>query len=163
MKRVFEIITTTSYLFSAIALFGMALAIMIWSVYEVVVHFNQKELAKGEFISVMLQSVGAIVISVAIIDVAKYMVEEEVYRNKELRSLAEARDTITKIIVILSIAVGIEGLVYIFKAGTQDLTLLLYPAALMLISALLVVGLGLFHKLTSEVDKTQRINKTLND
>lgn len=159
MKKIFEIITSISYLFSAVILFGMALMIMAWSVYEVVVHFNSTNLGEGEFISIMLQSVGAIVIAVAIIDVAKYMIEEEVYRNKELRSAVEARQTMTKIIVIISIAVGIEGLVYIFKAGTEDITLLLYPAALLLVSVLLIVGLGLFQKLSISVEDSERPSK----
>lgn len=159
MKKIFEIITSISYLFSAVILFGMALMIMAWSVYEVVVHFNSTNLGEGEFISIMLQSVGAIVIAVAIIDVAKYMIEEEVYRNKELRSAVEARQTMTKIIVIISIAVGIEGLVYIFKAGTEDITLLLYPASLLLVSVLLIVGLGLFQKLSISVEDSERPSK----
>ncbi len=153
MKKVFGFITAASYLFAAIALFGMAFTIMGWSIYEVFVHFHRENLLKGEFISIMLQSVGAIVISVAIIDVAKYMVEEEVYRNKELRSLQEARETMTKIVVIISIAVGIEGLVYIFKAGTKDVTLLLYPALLVVVSVVLIVGLGIFHKLSLDIEK----------
>jgi len=155
MKKIFEIITSMSYLFSAVLLFGMALMIMGWSVYEVVTHFNSVNLGKGGFISIMLQSVGAIVIAVAIIDVAKYMIEEEVYRNKELRSAVEARQTMTKIIVIISIAVGIEGLVYIFKAGTEDITLLLYPASLLLVSVLLIVGLGVFQKLSIAVENSE--------
>jgi hypothetical protein len=152
MRKIFGFITSMSYLFSAVILAGMSIMIMGWSVYEVIMHFNSKDLGQGEFISIMLQSVGAIVISIAIIDVAKYMVEEEVFRNKSLRSAAEARQTMTKIIVIISIAVGIEGLVYIFKAGTQDITLLLYPAALLLVSVLLIVGLGLFQKLSVSVE-----------
>ncbi|MEJ2181763.1 MAG: hypothetical protein P8Y28_15395 [Gammaproteobacteria bacterium] len=156
MKKIFGFITAGSYLFAALVLFGMAFTIMGWSIYEVIAHFHKENLLKGEFISIMLQSVGAIVISVAIIDVAKYMVEEEVYRNKELRSLKEARETMTKIVVIISIAVGIEGLVYIFKAGTKDVTLLLYPASLVVVSVVLIVGLGLFQKLSLDVEKSER-------
>ncbi len=163
MRKVFGIITSLSYLFSAVILYGMALMIMGWSVYEVVMHFNSKNLGEGEFISIMLQSVGAIVIAVAIIDVAKYMIEEEVYRNKELRSAVEARQTMTKIIVIISIAVGIEGLVYIFKAGTQDITLLLYPAALLMVSVLLIVGLGIFQKLSVSVEYSVEPSKNENN
>lgn len=152
MKSLLKWITSGSYFFAAIILIFMALAIMGWSVYEAFVHFDKQDLLKGEFISIMLQSVGSIVIAVAIIDVAKYMVEEEVYRHKELRSVREARETMTKIMVIISIAVGIEGLVYIFKAGIQDVALLLYPAALVLVSVILLVGLGIFQKLSMSVE-----------
>jgi hypothetical protein len=155
MNKFFEHIFTGSYLLASLALFGMAVTIMGWSVYEVAAHFDKKDLVRGEFISIMLQSVGAIVIAVAIIDVAKYMIEEEVYRSKELRSLREAREIITKIIVILSIAIGIEGLVYIFKAGIEDITLLIYPAILVAISVALIIGLGVFHKLSSEAETAE--------
>lgn len=153
MKQFFRVVTTWGYLIAALALAGMAFMIMGWSVYEVFTHFDTENLGKGEFISIMLQSVGAIVIAVAIIDVAKYMVEEEVYREKELRSLKEARETLTKIIVIISIAVGIEGLVYIFKAGIDDVQLLLYPVSLVLASVVLVVGLGIYQRFSLMAEK----------
>lgn len=89
-------------------------AIMGWTVYEVVANIP----LKGEFIPRMLQSVGAIVISTAISNVAPYMIEEGVFMNKELRDSREERRTLTKISVIITIAVSIEGLVFIFKAGT---------------------------------------------
>ena len=155
MRKVFAFVTTISYLFSAVILFGMALLIMGWSVYEVALHFNSPGLGRGEFILMMLQSVGTIVIAVAIINIAKYMIEEEVYRDKDMRSSVEARETMTKIIIIISIAVGIEGLVYIFKAGAQDITLLLYPSALLLVSVLLIVGLGIYQKLSIAVEYSE--------
>lgn len=103
----------------------------------------------------MLQSVGAIIISAATLDVAQYMIEEEVFMDKELRDAKEARKTITKILVIITIAVNIEGLVYIFKAGTKDLKLLIYPASLILVSSFLIVSLGLYQKLSREVEKEE--------
>ena len=102
MQRIVKVVSTFIYLFAALALVGMSLMIMIWSIYEVVGYVP----IKGEFISLMLQSVGTIIISAAIIDVAKYMIEEEVFMNKELREPEEARKTITKIMVIISIAVS---------------------------------------------------------
>ena len=96
---------------------------------------------------------GAIIISIAVLDVAKYLVEEEVLRNKELRLPSEARKTITKIFVIISIAAGMEGLVYIFKSGTKDLALLIYPAILIFLSSLSIVCLGIYQKLSISVEK----------
>lgn len=149
MKRIFEIASTLIYLLAALALISISLLIMGWSVYEVIT----ANPIKGEFISLMLQSVGTIIISAAIIDVAKYMIEEEVFLNKELREPEEARRTITKIMVIISIAISIEGLVYVFKAGTKDVTLLLYPAALLLVSGFLIISLGVYQKLSVRAEK----------
>ena len=124
---------------------------MGWAVYEVVATMP----LQGEFIPRMLQSVGAIVISAAIIDVAQYMIEEEVFMNKELRDPREARRTLTKIIVIITIAVSIEGLVYIFKAGSESMTLLVYPAWLLFVSAILIVSLGIYQKLSATIEKEE--------
>lgn len=104
---------------------------MGWSVYEVIVHTIVASVSEKQFIPIMFQAVGAVIIAVAILDVAKYMIEEEVFRSKELRSPKEARETLTKIMVIVSIAVSIEALVYIFKAGSKDIRLLGYPVLLL--------------------------------
>lgn len=153
MKKMFNVIFSAVHLFAALILTILSLIIMGWSVYDVI--WSIRETA--EFIPLMLQSVAAIIISAAIIDVAQYMVEEEVFLNKELRDPEEARRTITKIIVIITIAVSIEGLVYIFKAGTNDLTLLLYPALLILVSAILIVALGIYQKLSASLEEVKEV------
>jgi hypothetical protein len=150
-KKIFNIIFSGANLFAALTLIVLSLIIMGWSIYEV---FTNMDGDVG-FIPLMLQAVGAIIIAAAIIDVAKYMMEEEVFMDKELRDPIEARRTITKIIVIITIAVSIEGLVYIFKAGTKDLSLLLYPALLIVVSAILIVALGIYQKLSSTIEETE--------
>lgn len=159
--RIFLWVTSFIYLFAAVALTGISLMIMGWSVYEIFVHIDylssQDYVKKpGEygdhFITIMLQSVRAIIIAVAVLDVSKYMVEEEVFRVKDLRFAREARETITKIMVIISIAVSIEGVIYIFKAGGKDMSLLVYPAILIATSALLILVLGIYQRLSMEVE-----------
>ena len=154
MKKMFNMIFSGVHLLAALILIGLSLIIMGWSVYEVLSSIG----GETEFIPLILQSVGAIIISAAIIDVAQYMMEEEVFMTKELRDPEEARRTITKIIVIIAIAVSIEGLVYVFKAGTKDLTLLLYPSLLIVVSALLIVALGVYQKLSATIEKVEKEN-----
>ncbi|AHJ12522.1 hypothetical protein [Sulfurospirillum multivorans] len=151
MQKLFVFLLNSIHLFAALLLIIMSLLIMGWAVYEVIASIP----LKGEFIPRMLQSVGAIVISAAIIDVAQYMIEEEVFMNKELRDPREARRTLTKIIVIITIAVSIEGLVYIFKAGTEDMSLLIYPAFLLFVSAILIVALGVYQKLSATIEREE--------
>ena len=57
---------------------GMSLIIMRWAIYEVFSNIP----VKGKFIPLMLQAVGAIIISAAIADVAQYMIEKEVFMTK---------------------------------------------------------------------------------
>lgn len=157
MQRLFAFLINSIHLFAALLLIIMSLLIMGWAMYEVIASMP----LMGEFIPRMLQSVGAIVISAAIIDVAQYMIEEEVFMNKELRDPREARRTLTKIIVIITIAVSIEGLVYIFKAGTDSMTLLLYPAGLLFVSAILIVALGIYQKLSATIEQEEKSHITI--
>ncbi len=152
MKKLFETFSTIIYLFAAIVLTIMSLSIMWWSISEVLYTVNNFSLKK-EFIFTMLQSVGTVIISIAILDISKYMIEEEVFRNKELREPEEARRTLTKIMTIIAIAVSVEGLVYIFKAGTDDLKTLIYPAILIVTSVMVIVGLGVYQKLSNDIEK----------
>ena len=110
-----------------------------------------------DYISKKLEAVGGVIIAVAILDVAKYMIEEEVLRSKELRSSKEARETLTKITVIVAIAVSIEALIYIFKAGAEDIRLLVYPGFLLICVVLLIVGLGIYQKLSFTTEKNSEV------
>jgi len=150
MQNLSNKILTVIHFIAALILILIALVTMGWSVYEIITNLFSEN--KEDFIPLILQSVGAIIIAAAIIDVAQYMIEEEVFQDKELRDPKEARKTVTKIMVIISIAVSIEGLVYIFKAGTKDLQLLLYPAALIFVSSLSIVALGIYQKLSVSIE-----------
>ena len=156
IDKKFERISVFIYFVAAISLALMALLIMGWSVYEVLAHVLTVDGLSDGFVSKMLSSVGAIVISVAILDVAKYMIEEEVVRSKQLHSPKEAREALTKIMVIISIVVGIEGLIYILKAGTADITLLIYPAILIITSVFLMIGLGVYQKISLQAEKLEQ-------
>lgn len=151
MKRILNIFTTLFYITITLLLFFLASLITLFSIKNL--YHNILTMPEENFILLILQAVGAIIIAVAIVDVAKYMIEEEILKNKELRRPQEARETLTKIMVIISIAVGIEGLVYIFKAGTTDMTLLVYPSLLIFASITMVVGLGLYQKLSAESEE----------
>jgi len=144
------------YCLAAFILIVIALLIIGWTVWKIFVPLRFDENLSNR----LLQFVGAIIISIAVIDVAKYIIEEEIIRDKELRSPEEARKTLTKIFVIISIAVSLEGLVFIFKAGTEDLTLLPYPSFLILTAILAIIGLGIYQKFSTKTEKeTQKIEK----
>ena len=95
----------------------------------------------------------------AVFDVAKYFVEEEVIRGREMRNATEARRSLTKFISTISIAVFIEGLVLVFRVSRQNVTDLLYPTGLLLTAIVIVVGLGLYQRLSAEVEQKVE-NKT---
>jgi len=111
----------------------------------------------------LIDFVGFLIISVAIFDVGRYLLEEEVFRDRELRSPKEARQSLTKFMVIIVIAVTLEALLNVIRAGTTDVSLLMFPAALVLVATLLLVGLGLYQRYSVMAEimvEEKMLNKT---
>ena len=100
----------------------------------------------------LLGAIGYVVIAVAVFDVAKYFVEEEVIRGREMRLASEARRSLTKFISTIAIAVFIEGLVMIFREGNKDITMVLYPSVILFMGILTILGLGLYQRLSADVE-----------
>jgi hypothetical protein len=100
----------------------------------------------------LLEAIGYVVIAVAVFDVAKYFVEEEVIRGREMRIASEARRSLTKFMSTIVIAVFIEGLVMVFREGGNDVTRILYPAAILLMGVVIILGLGVYQRLSAAVE-----------
>lgn len=93
------------------------------------------------------------VVAIAVYDVSKYLIEEEVVRGRELRVASEARRSLTRFISTIAIAVFLEALVTIFRVTQEDVTKLLYPTFLMIAAILLVLGLGVYQRLSVAVER----------
>ncbi|ACO79499.1 general glycosylation protein [Azotobacter vinelandii CA] len=89
----------------------------------------------------------------AVFDVSKFILEEEVIRGGELKSHTTERRTLLKFLVIISIAVSLEALVFIFDAGKKDITMLVYPTFLLIAAVMLIVSLGIYQKLSQDEDQ----------
>jgi hypothetical protein len=94
------------YLMAALNLITLALLIMLWSLYEA---FKPLKIFKFS-INILLDSVGAIITAIAVLDLSKYLIEEEVFCNKELCSPGESRGIVIKLFVITSISIVCLGL-----------------------------------------------------
>lgn len=101
----------------------------------------------------ILDILGYVIVAIAVFDVAKYIFEDEVRRGNERRSAAEARRSLTKFLSTILIALFLEGLVLVFKTAREDVTRMLYPVALIGVSVLVLVGLGVFQRLSATVEE----------
>ena len=104
-------------------------------------------------VTALLNAIGLIVIGMAVFDVSKFLLEEEVFSSSATKSPAKQRGTLLKFLVIIAIAVNLEALVFVFDAGTKDITTLIYPTFLLIAAIFVVVGLGVYQKLTRDDDK----------
>lgn len=111
---------------------------------------------RGDPVDALLNAVGLIVIAMAAVDVGKDLFDEEVVRERELRSAVEARQSLTKFMVIICIAVALEGVVQIARVSQESVEALLRAALLVLTAVVVMVGLGFYQKLSRDVEAKDR-------
>jgi len=117
------------------------IAVAIWDVW---VSVHEKTL----LVKALLDAIGLIVIGMAVFDVSKFLLEEEVFQSVGKESPVKQRETLIKFLVIIAIAVSLEALVFIFDAGKKEISNLIYPTFLLIAAVLVVIGLGVYQKLT---------------
>jgi hypothetical protein len=129
----------------ALALFSLAISLVISGSWQLV----RGALGGQVGIYNLMNGVGLLIVSLAIADVAKFVVEENVVRERELRSPAEALRSLTKFMTIIIIALSLEAIVGIFEAGREkNFAQMVYPAIVMAAAIFALVALGLFQFLS---------------
>jgi hypothetical protein len=149
LDRMMEALSRMAFACASLVLMAMSFALVIYGGIEV---FNALLASWQTAGGVMLAAIGYVVIAMAVFDVAKYFIQEEVIRGREMRSAAEARRSLTKFISTIAIAVFIEGLVTVFRASKDNLPEMLYPTALLLTAIIIVVGLGIYQRFSADVE-----------
>jgi len=103
---------------------------------------------------VLLDVVGMTVLGLAIVDVSKYLMEEEVFRDRELRAAAEARGALTKFLTIITIVVSLEAIILIFESVKSDRNdQLVYPLLLLGAVVITVMVLGFYQFLSAKAQQ----------
>jgi Ni,Fe-hydrogenase I cytochrome b subunit len=148
MTKLMEFLSRLAFASGSLVLMAMSLGLVVYGVIDVAFATSWQD-AGGA----LLKAIGYVVIAMAVFDVAKYFVEEEVIRGREMRSAAEARRSLTKFISTISIAVFIEGLVTVFRVSATEVSEMLFPTLLLLTAVMIVVGLGVYQRLSAQVER----------
>lgn len=141
--------TFSRWLFMAasLILIATALSLIVFGAYGVVTSAERIDHA-------MLDAIGYIVIAVAVFDVSKYLIDEEVIRSREMRQAGETRQSLTRFIATIIIATLLEAIVIIFKSARESIPDIVYPTLLIFAAVGLLVGLGVFQWLSSKVERS---------
>jgi hypothetical protein len=134
----------------AVALMAVAAALMIYAFY-VAVHDGYGGVESLD--DVLLNTVGYLIVAIALFDVAKYFFEEEVPAEREKRSAADTRRGLTKFVSTIIIAIFLEALVLTFKLIREDVAQLVYPALLFAAACATMISLGVFQRLSAAVER----------
>lgn len=145
-----DLISRTAFALASCILGLLALALSAYGIYDLVASLGSSLAEGGDG---LLRAIGYMVIAVAVFDVSKYLFEEEVLRGRELRAASEARRRLTKFISTIAIAVFLEGLVTVFRVSKEQVADMIYPTLLLLVGILIVLGLGIFQRLSASVEQ----------
>jgi archaellum biogenesis protein FlaJ (TadC family) len=138
------------FAFAALVLMLLALGLILQGIYYAATAIWAPDTHTK---TALLNAIGYVVIAIAVFDVAKFLVEEEVVQSREKQTASEARLSLTKFISTIAIAVFLEALVMVFQVGTERVADMLYPTFLLVAGTLLVLGLGVFQRLSAEVEQ----------
>jgi len=131
------------YLVGCTILFGIAFWIMGAAVYSI----WKDAIAEAFTIYKLLDEVGLVIFAVAVIDVAKHLLMEEVVQRKDEE---EGRKSLSKLAAIIATALCLEGFVLTIEAAKFDITRIYFPVSVLLTAILLIVAIGVHVRLTSK-------------
>ena len=142
-------VANVGYIMTSLILFLIAIWIVIASVVNV---FN--EVFSGNYtVYNILDEVALIVFAFAVIDVSKYLVLEEVLRGDQDRKPYQARKALRKLMIIIFTALSLEGLVTAIQYAKTDVTKMVFPAALIFVATLYLIGLGVYQYLNAKSER----------
>ena len=117
---------------------------------------HRAALGEAMLLPAMLHAVGLVIIALAVSDVGKFLLEEELARERELETTGDVRRMLTKFLTIIIIAASLHTLVFMFEAGRARIEALIYPSLLLVAVAVLVAVLGLYQRLAAAVEHQHR-------
>ena len=149
--KVFQLLARAVFSVISLALMILAGGLIVYAGMQLWDVFGAPESDIG---SSLLDAVGYTVIAIAVFEVAKYILEEEVLDPTEMRHTGEARRSMTKFISTIAIAVFLEALVTVFQASKEGkMEQMLYPTLLLFGGIALVVGLGAYQRLSVSAER----------
>ncbi len=152
MKTVLRLISTVHGLMAA--LFACAAAILIVIATRVgwtALAFGlDRAAAQG-----VIEAVGLLAAAVVALQIAQTITEEEVIRDAHISAPTRVRRFLSRFLVVVIVALAIEGLVATFKSIHEDLTQLPYAASLLASVGVLLAGWGVFIRLNRYAEELE--------
>ena len=92
----------------------------------------------------IIEAVGLLAVAVVALQIAQTIAEEEVIRDSHISAPTRVRRFLSRFMVVVVVALAIEGLVATVKAVHEDLAGLAYAAALLVATSAVLAGWGVF-------------------
>lgn len=103
----------------------------------------------------VIEAMGLLAAGVVALQIAQTIMEEEVLRDAHISGPTRIRRFLSRFLVVVVVALSIEGLVATFKAAHEDPSHLLYAASIVIATGVLLAGWGLFVRLNRYAEELE--------
>lgn len=103
----------------------------------------------------VIESMGVLAAAVVALQIAQTITEEEVIRTAHISAPTRVRRFLSRFMVVIVVALAIEGLVATFRASHEGESLLLHAAAMVTAVGILMGGWGLFIRLNRYAEELE--------
>ncbi len=110
-------------------------------------------LARSSDIEPLFTAIALVAVAVAVLELGATILAEEVARTDPKREAGEIRRTLSRFLYIVITALAIEGLLMVFKYSIgNEPTLLLYAAAILVATGLLLIAIAVYNRMSVVVE-----------
>jgi hypothetical protein len=102
-----------------------------------------------------IEAIGLLAVAVVALQIAQTIIEEEVIRDSHVSAPTRVRRYLSRFLVVVVVALSIEGLVATFKALHENPLMLPHAASVLVAAALLLTGWGIFIKLNRSAEDVE--------
>jgi len=152
MKAVLRVISTIhglmAFLFACAAVILIAIATRVG--WIALVGGLDRAAAQG-----VIEAVGLLAAAVVALQIAQTITEEEVIRDAHISAPTRVRRFLSRFLVVVIVALAIEGLVATFKSIHEDVAQLPYAAGLLAAVGVLLAGWGVFIRLNRYAEELE--------
>ena len=103
----------------------------------------------------IIDAIGLLAAAVVALQIAQTIAEEEVIRDTQISGPTRGRRFLSRFLVVVVVALPIEGLVATFRAAHEDPAHLLYAASIVLAAGVLLAAWGIFIRLNRYAEELE--------
>jgi hypothetical protein len=112
-------------------------------------------LASADSAEQAIEAIGLLAIAVVSLQIAQTITEEEVIRDAHISAPTRVRRYLSRFMVVVVVALSIEGLVGTFKALHESPQLLPHASAVLISAGILLAGWGIFIKFNRSAEELE--------
>jgi hypothetical protein len=103
----------------------------------------------------IIEAVGLLAAAVVAIQIAQTIAEEEVIRDAHISAPTRVRRFLSRFMVVVVVAIAIEGLVATFRGMHEDPAQLPYAASILISVGIILCGWGVFIRLNRSAEELE--------